>query len=357
MKRPTMTDIARRAGVAKSTVSFALNGRAGVSAPTRRRILAIAEELGWQPNSAARALSDGRAGAFGLVVDRPARVLGLEPYFMQLISGIQTELSAHGVSLMFATAEDQRAEIATYESWWAQRRVDGVFLVDLQLEDARVTVLENLGMPTLVIGAPIGTGRLPALWSDDSAAARAALNHLAGLGHRRIGRVRGPARLRHTEIRGAAIARLAPALSVECVTVETDYSREQGAAAARALLTGANPPTAILFDSDLMAVSGLATAQSLGLRVPDDVSVLAWGDSELCELVHPSLSSVSRDVPAHGTRAARLLREVVAGTRVDDVEDAASQLVVRGSTGPVAGTAPRAVKTGFGNTSGNPVQG
>ena len=93
MKRPTIADIARRAGVTKAAVSFALNGQPGVSAATRERILAIADEIGFQPNSAARALSDGRAGAFGLIIDRPARTLGVEPCFMQLISGIQAELS------------------------------------------------------------------------------------------------------------------------------------------------------------------------------------------------------------------------------------------------------------------------
>ncbi len=89
MKRPTITDIAQRAGVTKAAVSFALNGQPGVSAATRERILAIAQEIGFQPNSAARALTVGKSGVFGLVIDRPARTMGIEPFFMQLVSGIQ----------------------------------------------------------------------------------------------------------------------------------------------------------------------------------------------------------------------------------------------------------------------------
>src|ERR1700691_2581796 len=127
MRRPTIADIAQRAGVTKTAVPFALNGQPGVSAATRERILAIAQEIGSQPSSAARALTAGKAGAFGLVVDRPARTLGLEPFFMQLISGIQSELSADGTPLLFTVAEDQQAELAIYRSWWARRRVDGVF--------------------------------------------------------------------------------------------------------------------------------------------------------------------------------------------------------------------------------------
>ena len=150
MKRPTIADIASRAGVTKAAVSFALNGQPGVSAATRERILAIASEIGFQPSSAARALADGRAGAFGLVVDRPARTLGTESFFMQLISGIQAELSRDHIALLFTTAEDQAAEIDLYRTWWAQRRVDGVFLLDLQLSDQRVNTLQELRMPAIV---------------------------------------------------------------------------------------------------------------------------------------------------------------------------------------------------------------
>src|SRR5229473_1973847 len=191
VKRPTIADIARRAGVTKAAVSFALNGQPGVSAATRERILAIAEEIGFQPNSAARALSDGRAGAFGLIIDRPPNMLGIEPWFMQLVAGIQAELSGDHAALLFSTAEDQAAEIAMYRSWWAQRRVDGVFLVDLQINDQRVPVLEELRMPAVVIGTPLGAGSLTAVWQDDAAGIISAVEYLVGLGHRRIARVTG----------------------------------------------------------------------------------------------------------------------------------------------------------------------
>lgn len=92
MKRPTITDIAREAGVSKGAVSYALNGRPGVSEATRHRITAIARELGWAPSETARALSGGRAGAVGMVLDRPADVLGVEPLFLALLTGIQREL-------------------------------------------------------------------------------------------------------------------------------------------------------------------------------------------------------------------------------------------------------------------------
>jgi DNA-binding LacI/PurR family transcriptional regulator len=332
VKRPTIADVARRAGVTKAAVSFALNNQPGVSAATRERILAIAEEVGFQPSSAARALSDGRAGAFGLVIDRPARLLGIEPFFMQLISGIQRELSGNHVTLLFTLAEDQDAEIAMYRTWWAQRRVDGVILVDLQINDRRVAVLEELNIPAVVIGPPRASGSLPAVWRDDRAATEAAVDHLAGLGHRRIGRVTGIPRYWHTKIRTDAFQEVAALAAVEATSVEADYTGEFGARATRDLLGRDDPPTAILYDNDVMAVAGLGEAQRTGLDVPADLSVMAWDDSMLCELVHPALTALRWDIATTGAEAARILTRVAAGEVVTGFREPPPVLMVREST-------------------------
>ena len=332
-KRPTIADIARLAGLTKAAVSFALNGQPGVSEQTRTRVLDIARQIGWQPNSAARALSDGRAGAFGLVVDRPAAMLGVEPYFMQLISGIQAELSGRHVALLFTIAEDIDAEIELYRRWWGQCRVDGVFLVDLRVADPRVAVLEELGMPAVVIGHPSVSGSLPAVWHDDVVVVRTVMEHLVGLGHRRIGRVSGMPELLHTRIRTAAFDTVAGELGVSVSHVAGDYSGESGGLATAELLHGFRP-TAIVYDNDLMAVSGVQTARRSGVAVPAEVSVVAWEDSPLCALVHPGITAVHRDVFGYGGRAAARL---LGGGRGGDVQDSGHELVHRESTGPVPG--------------------
>ncbi len=333
MRRPTIADIARRAGVTKAAVSFALNGQPGVSAATRERILAIAAEIGFEPNSAARALSDGRAGAFGLIIDRPARTLGSEVFFMQLISGIQAELAQNHITLLFTMAEDQAEEIRMYRTWWAQRKVDGVFLVDLQVRDRRIGVLEELSMPAVVIGTPHGAGRLPAVWQDDRAATQTVVGYLAGLGHRRIARVGGFPRYWHSRLRTDALAQVAGAAGIEAVSVAADYTAEHGAEATRDLLKQAAPPTAILYDNDVMAVAGLGAAQRMGVQVPAGLSIVVWDDSTLCELVHPAFTALRRDIPAAGVRAARMLREAVAGARPDHFQETSPVLLVRDSTG------------------------
>ncbi len=334
-KRPTIADIAKQAGLTKAAVSFALNGQPGVSERTRTRVLDIARRIGWQPNSAARALSDGRAGAVGLVIDRPAATLGVEPFFMQFISGIQAELSRNHVALLFTIAEDRSAEIGLYRTWWGQCRVDGVFVVDLRVADPRVTVLEELGMPAVVIGHPSVSGSLPAVWHDDVVVTRTVMEHLVALGHRRIARVTGVPELRHTQIRTAGFDAAAADLGVTVTHVPGDYTGESGAKTTEALLTGDTRPTAIVYDNDLMAVSGIGTARRLGVDVPGEVSMVAWEDSPLCELVHPALTALHRDVHGYGMHAAARLLAAADGTGEGNVKDATHELIRRESTGPV----------------------
>jgi DNA-binding LacI/PurR family transcriptional regulator len=339
MRRPTIADIAQRAGVTKAAVSFALNGQPGVSAATRERIVAIAAELDFQPNSAARALTVGKVGAFGLVIDRPADTLGSEGFFMRLISGFQAELSAHQVTLLFTVAEDQETEISLYRQWWARHRVDGVFLLDLQVGDRRIGVLEELRMPAVVIGTPRGSGSLPAVWQDDLAATEMVVGHLAALGHRRIARVGGYARYWHSALRTEAFAAVTAQAGIHGISVATDYTSEHGAEVTRKLLGAAEPPTAIVYDNDVMAIAGLGVAQRMGISVPVGVSIVSWDDSAMCEVVHPAMTALRRDTPAAGAIAARMLRELAAGGHPENYAEAAPVLRVRLSSGP----APAAV--------------
>ena len=334
MKRPTITDIAQRAGVTKAAVSFALNGQPGVSAATRERILAIAEEIGFQPNSAARALTVGKSGVFGLVIDRPARTLGIEPFFMQLISGIQADLAAHQVLLQFTMTEDVDAEIELYRQWWAQRRVDGVFIVDLQVDDRRIAAIEKLRMPAVVIGTLRGAGSLPAIWQDDRAAVDLVVSYLVAQGHRRIARVGGHATYWHSVLRRDAFAAAAAAAGLTAFSIEADYTAEHGAHATVGLLGSAEPPSAILYDNDVMAAAGLGVAQRMGISVPGGVSIISWDDSALCELMHPALTALRRDIAGAGSTAARMLRELAAGGRPESVMETAPVLQARASSGP-----------------------
>jgi DNA-binding LacI/PurR family transcriptional regulator len=335
VKRPTIADIAKRAGLSKGAVSFALNGQAGVSASTRERVLAIAEEIGWSPNSVARTLSGAASNTIGMALRRPARVLAVEPFFMELISGVEAELAARSYALTLQVVADQAAEVALYRRWGTERRVDGVLVCDLRVDDPRIPVLEHLDLPAVVIGSRAGSGRLLSVGSADAAAVVEAIEYLFTLGHRHIARVAGLPELLHTAVRSTAFDAECAKLGVTSPqTIVTDYSGEDGARATRRLLSSRDRPTAIMYDNDVMAIAGLAVAHEMGFSVPEDVSLVAWDDSVLCRLVHPALTAMSRDIPAYGSHAARELLAVIAGEQPGSTDDWSAHLVPRGSTAP-----------------------
>ena len=330
-------DIAKAAGVSKGAVSYALNGRPGVSEETRKRILGIAHDLGWAPSNPARALAPGgRVGAVGLVVDRPARSLGIEPFFMQLVSGIETELATAGIDLLLQLTEDTGAEIEVYRRWASERRVDGVVMVDLRVDDPRPEAVRDLGLPAVLLGGPYDGDGLPCLYTDDASSVREVVHHLAALGHRRVARVAGPREFVHTRVRGEAFREAAAAAGLEeACSVHADYTGEDGTRATRRLLASADRPTALLYDNDLMAVAGLGVATEMGVDVPSQLSIVAWDDSALCRLVRPSLTAISRDVAGHGRQVARMLGRLLADERVESQESSVGEMQPRGSTGPM----------------------
>jgi DNA-binding LacI/PurR family transcriptional regulator len=331
-----MADVARIAGVSTGAVSYALNDRPGVSPATRARVRQIAAEIGFRPHRAARALKEAAAMAVGMGFCRPARVLGVEPFFMELISGIEAELATHSYALMLQVLPDHEAEVEMHQRWWAERRVDGVIVVDLTEDDVRVAALQRHGLPAVLIGGPEGTGGLPHVWSDDVHAVQQVVAYLAGLGHRRVARVSGPPDLMHTRLRDEAFqVEGGRAGFTRRPPVRTDYTAEQSARATRKLLGLASPPTAIVYDNDVMALAGLATAHEIGLQVPADVSLVAWDDSPLSQLVHPPLTAVSRDITGYGSLAAQQLLKVLAGETVAGTAGSGCRLTVRGTTGPV----------------------
>ncbi|GLI02136.1 LacI family DNA-binding transcriptional regulator [Phytohabitans aurantiacus] len=252
--------------------------------------------------------------AVGLVLARPPRLLGAEPFFMEFIAGIEERLAERGRSVLLHVVADHAAEIAAYRRWAGHRLVDAVILVNRTVDDARPAVLRELGLPVVVAGEPVEGA--PAVRRDDVGSVRAALTHLAGLGHRRIARVSGPSTLVHTRVRTAALLEAAGAAGVEAVVVEGDYSEESGAKLTAQLLGRAEAPSAIVYDNDLMAVAGLHAAKELGRRVPRDLSLIAWDDSSLCRLASPALTTMSLDVHLFGELVAESVVRLVEGEPV-----------------------------------------
>ncbi|XVV15202.1 LacI family DNA-binding transcriptional regulator [Actinoplanes sp. CA-131856] len=278
-----------------------MNGNRGV-APARRRV--------------------------GLVLARESRVLGEEPYYHEFIEGLERVLTPAGVSVLVKVVTDRAAEAETYDRWAAEGRFDGVVLVDLAPDDARVGLVHQLGLPAVVLGAPSTASGLPTVWTDDAGFAREAVRFLAERGHEVIGHISGPTTFAHTQLRQAGAE--AEARGVRLVGTVGDYSYDSGRAAVAELIPAA--PTAIVCDNDVMALAALDALAEHGLSVPGDVSVVAWDDSAQCQLAVPALSAMSHDVGRIGELAAGALLEAMAGSPPEVYEAPAAHIVARAST-------------------------
>ncbi|KPG80012.1 LacI family DNA-binding transcriptional regulator [Frigoribacterium sp. RIT-PI-h] len=270
----------------------------------------------------------------GLALVRPGEILGAEPFYHELIAGIERVLRPRGHTLLLQALADRDAELAAYRRWATPGDFGAVVLVDLTHGDPPPPLLRGLGLPAVVLGAPALSGGLPAVWTGDGVAMRDTVAALVADGHRRLAHVSGPTALLHTQVRQEALVAASRASSSVVETIEGDYSWDAGAAALSRLLSGPTPPTAVVFDNDQMALGGLAAAQRLGVGVPTQLTLVAWDDSSQCQLSTPSLSAVSHDVQRIGEVAAGMLLAVLAGEDVASVEAPPASLVRRGSSGP-----------------------
>lgn len=335
-RRPTISDVARRAGVSKGTVSFALNGRDGVSAATRERIFSAVSELGWIPSLRARSLSTSRALAVGMVLARDPALLGADPFFPAFIAGVEAGLSPAGYALLLQVVPDQAAEFAAYRSLAGQGRVDGVFVSDLRTDDPRIALLSALPLAAVTLNRPDVESPFPAVCEDDGNGIAILVQSLAGQGHTRIAHVSGPmeylhARTRRTAWEGA----MAEAGLAAGQLVVSDFTAAGGRAATELLLDEPEPSTAIIYANDLMAIAGLSAAQNRGIPVPDQLSITGFGGSELSAHVHPALSTVVSDPFGWGRSAAIALLGLIDGAEpAADIALPPVQLALRGSTGP-----------------------
>lgn len=276
-------------------------------------------------------MRDPSTDAVGLVLARPARLLGVEPFFMEFIAGIEERLAERDLSVLLHVVADHEAEIAAYRRWASRGLIDATVVVNPVVDDPRPAVLQELGLPAVVVGdAP----DLPAVRTDHAGPMTEALGHLLDLGHRRIARVTGPSALQHTRARTAALLSGCAAAGVDPVIVEGDYSEEAGAKLTTSLLNGPEPPTAILYDNDVMAVAGLAAAASLGIAVPAELSLVAWDDSTLCRLASPALTTMSVDVHQFGVSVAESVLERIDGVPVTPRWSPTARYLPRGTTAP-----------------------
>lgn len=327
-RRPTIDDVAARAGVSSAAVSFAMNGRPGVGDETRRRILAAAAELGWRPSAHARGLAQARAHAIGLLLARPVEQLEVDPFFVRFLAGVERALASSDHALVLRVMDAaEPVDLDAYARLAASGRVDGFLLCDVELDDPRFALID---LPAVVAGHPATPCPFPWLETEHARGVEAAVEHLIALGHRRIGFCGSSERFEYIQARARAWRETLAAARLEPGPVAFGDPR--------ALLDA--DVTAIVHSSDRLAAAGLAAARERGLDVPGQLSITGFDDSPLAALASPPLTSVRVDYAQFGEAAAAALLATIAGEAPPPFRGAPPELVVRGSTVSAPGAAP-----------------
>lgn len=331
-QRPTLEAVAARAGVGRGTVSRVINGSPKVSERARAAVLRAIEELGYVPNRAARTLVTRRTDTVALVVSESEQRVFDEPYFAGVIRGIGSALSETGLQLILAMAQT-REEHARLEQYLTGQHVDGVMLISLHGADPLPGRLEEMGVPTVVGGRPVGITPYSYVDMDNRAGARQAVKYLIGKGRRRIATIAGPQDMgvgvdRLAGYRDALIATGVP----ECVAFG-DFSQESGARAMRELLARDPDIDAVFAASDPMAMGAMHVLKEHGRRIPDDVAVIGFDDSSASRLYSdPPLTTVHQPTEEMGRQMAHLLVARINGEPLEQpVVILDTHLVIRGS--------------------------
>jgi DNA-binding LacI/PurR family transcriptional regulator len=319
-KRVTIRQVAERAGVSTSAVSHTFNGRADIGEATRERIMAAARDLNWRPTAAALALAASRTQTVGYIVRRDPDRVRSDPFFVDVFAGMQTALAAQHYNLLARIVPTADEEIEAYHNLSQRRQVDGFVLVDHQADDPRYPIIVEAGLAAVAIGRTAGDCPFPAVVSDPTEPGlREAFRTLAGLGHHRVGYVGGPNDFVHSAFRLDRVREAASDAGTTLLEQTTTYTSDGSAAATRALLRTAAPPTAIVYTNDWMALWGAAEAQAMGIRVPEDLSIVGHDDAPFAAHARPALATVREEVASLADNAARMLLALIAGEELPDL--------------------------------------
>lgn len=325
-----LTDIASQAQVSEATVSRVLNGKAGVAAGTRHRVLAAMDLLGYERPVRLKRRSNGLVG---LII--PELTNPIFPAFAQVI---EQALAGHGYTPVLCTQTPGGATEDELVEQLEERGVTGIVFLsglhaDASADPARYQRLAARGVPFVMVNGFNEHVAAPFVSPDDRAAAEMAVRHLEELGHRRIGLAIGPTRYVPSARKEQGFLAARPGADEEGLVQRTLFTVEGGHAAGIALLE--RGCTGVVCASDMMALGVVRAARERGLRVPEDVSVVGFDDSPLIAFTDPPLTTVRQPVRAMATAAVGALLEAVAGTPVQRTEYVFQpELVVRGSTGP-----------------------
>jgi alanine racemase len=342
-RRVTIADVAEKAGVSKTAVSFAFNNPGRLNVATASRIIEVADSLGYRPDPVARMLTQRRTGTIGLLTPQALASIFSNPFFGMFSAGVAAVAEEAGYGLHFISPLHGSLSRAI-----GRATVDGVVAIGLAADHPEIAEIRRAGVPMTTVDSD-RFDTLPSVDVDDEGGAQAAAAHLTELGHRDV-LVLGIERAEHSpsgaddvvarRLRG--YRRAFGAVGVEIpddVVVVSPATFAGGVEAVERAYAAGRRPTAILAMSDAIAIGAIRGLRDRGLSIPADVSVVGFDDIELAQTTDPPLTTVHQPIRGKGEEAARLLLSVITG-RGQEAEHRrlATRLIVRASTASATGS-------------------
>ncbi len=333
----TIRDVAKRLKLSITTVSRALDGYDDVAEATRERVIRVAREMGYVPSRAARQLRRKKADGIGFILPT-SKPRFADPFFSEFIAGLGDEAASHNLDLLVSLAPPgEEVERAAYKRWVQSRRVDGIVLARMRLDDWRVRYLTDVNFPFVAFGRSRTPLDFPHIGVDGEAGMRALMAHLVERGHRRIAFVGAPPDLWLQPDRFAGYRAGLEAAGIsfdEALVGAGDLTRNGGYQAARHLLAQPELPTAIIGANDLTAIGVMRAAHELGLVVGRDLAVAGFDGTEAAEHTHPPLTTLNQPVYDIARRLTQMLIAEIQGEALEERWIMLQpELILRASTG------------------------
>jgi LacI family transcriptional regulator len=329
----TIKDIACQARVSVATVSRTLTGKDGMSLETKERILEIAKRLHYYPNLRARGLVAKRPDVLGIVIPRTSEFAFSNPFYAEVLKGIGKKARKMGQYLLFSFQEEEG-----YAQMFQHGLAAGIIVVANRIDDPRLQEAWKAKVPIVLIPGFPWPHQVPSVDGDSVDGSFQAVDYLAKLGHERIAFLNGPSNSKYSIERLAGYRR---ALKENGLPFrregiyEFDASQEGGYEGMRNFLKTPEPPTAVLVINDYSAMGALRAAKEMGYRVPEDISLIGYGDVPLACMTEPPLTTVRSPYQQMGHEAARMLVEMLGGKRLSQKQVVLPvELIVRHSTAP-----------------------
>ncbi|MER3524251.1 MAG: LacI family transcriptional regulator [Ignavibacteria bacterium] len=351
-KRPTIRDVAQKAGLSLSTVSLVINDSGYVSPETREKVLQAIDELGYHPSRAARGLASKTSGNIGFILSEDHFSLA-EPFYTKIFLGTEFEARNHNYYILLTTVGSRFREPDNVPRFLLERNVDGVIIAG-RVNEKLIAYIDRLGLPILLVDYAVPKKHYSSIQMDNRKGAHLAVEHLISLGHREIGFLGG-------DISHPSIAERYQAYK-ECmtdhnltldsrliVTEESGTAVENGSNALRTILNRGVRPSAVFAANDAMAIGCIQEAKVHGWKIPDDISVVGFDDIDTSAHIEPPLTTIKVFKEEMGAAAVRtLVQAVKAETRSVMTVHMPVELVVRKSTTRYSGNAAATTRASVG---------